>query len=70
MKFCMVGGLKGIVLRLEFHQPRLSGFRAVGVEIYPFPEIYPIPLTWPLAYTAAYTTGYTTAQAVIILILF
>ena len=29
-KFCMVGGLQGIVLRFEFHQNRSSGFGAVG----------------------------------------
>ena len=51
----MVGGLREIVLRFEFHQHRLSGFGSVGVEICPF------PLTWPLAYTTACTT----VQAVI-----
>jgi len=39
-----------VVLRFEFHQNRLSGFGAVGVEI------CPSPLTWPLAYTTACTT--------------
>jgi len=46
----MVGGLQVIVLSFDFHQNRLSGFGAVGVEICPF------PLTWPLAYTTACTT--------------
>ena len=30
MKFCMVDGLHGVVLRFEFHQNRSSGFGAVG----------------------------------------
>ena len=55
MRFCMVGGLREIVLRFKFHQNRLSGFGAVGIEI------CPSPLTWPLAYTTACTT----VQAVI-----
>jgi len=55
MKSCVVGGLQVVVLSSEFHQNRLSGFGAVGVEIGPF------PLTWPLAYTTACTT----VQAVI-----
>jgi len=55
MKSCMVGGLQMVVLSFEFHQNRLSGFGAVGVEI------CPSPLTWPLAYTTACTT----VQAVI-----
>jgi len=55
MKFCMVGGLQMLVLRFEFHQNRLSGFGAAGVEI------CSSPLTWPLAYTTACTT----VQAVI-----
>ena len=42
MESCMVGGLRIVVLSFEFHQNRLSGFRAVGVEI------CPSPLTWPL----------------------
>jgi len=42
MKFCAVGGLQ-VSLTFEFHQHRLSGFGAVGVEI------CPVPLTWPLA---------------------
>ena len=50
MKSCVVGGLQMIVLSFEFHQNRLSGFGAVGVEI------CPSPLTWPLAYTTARTT--------------
>jgi len=50
MKFCVVGGLQIVVLRFEFHQNRLSGFGAVGIEI------CPSPLTWPLAYTTACTT--------------
>ena len=45
----MLSGLQGFVLRFEFHQHRLSGFGAVGVEICPF------PLSWPLAYTRACT---------------
>ena len=56
MKFCMVGGLQKVVLRLEFHQNRLGGFGAVGGV-----EICLSPLTWPLAYTTACTT----VQAVI-----
>jgi len=52
---CMVGGLQIVALSFEFHQNRLSGLRAVGVEI------CPSPLTWPLAYTTACTT----VQAVI-----
>jgi len=55
MKFCVVGGLQMPVLRFEFHQNRLSGFGAVGVEI------CPSPLTWRLVYTSACTT----VQAVI-----
>jgi len=55
MKSCVVGGLQVLVLSFEFHQNRLSGFGAVGVEI------CPSPLTWPLAYTTACTT----VQAVI-----
>jgi len=39
-----------VVLRFKFHQNRISGFGAVGVEI------CPSPLTWPLAYTTACTT--------------
>jgi len=50
-----MGGLQRVVLRLEFHQHRLSRFGDGGVEI------CPSPLTWPLAYT----TVYTTVQAVI-----
>jgi len=49
MKFCMVGGLREIVLRFKFHQNRLIGFPAVGVKICPSPPI------WPSAYTAACT---------------
>ena len=56
MKSCMVGGLQMVVLSFEFHQNRLSGFGAVGIEI------CPSPLTWPLAYTTACTT----VQAVIL----
>jgi len=41
-----------VVLRFYFHQNRLSGFGAVGVEI------CPSPLTWSLAYTTAYTARY------------
>jgi len=58
MKFCMMGGLQMVVLRFIFHQNRLSGFTAVGVEI------CPSPLTWP----RAYTTACTTVQAVIIIV--
>ena len=58
MKSCMVGDLQVVVLSFEFHQNRLSGFGAVGVEI------YPSPLTWPLAYTTACTT----VQAVIVVV--
>jgi len=57
MKSCMVGGLQTVVLSFEFHQNRLSGFGAVGVEI------CPSPLSWPLAYTTACRP--TTIQAVI-----
>ena len=49
MKFCMVGGLQMQVLRMKFHQNRLSGLRAVGGRN------LSIPLTWPLAYTTACT---------------
>ena len=45
-----MGGLQRVVLRLEFHQHRLSRFGDGGVEI------CPSPLTWPLAYTTACTT--------------
>jgi len=48
--WCMVGDLWMVVLRFEFHQNRLSGFRAVGGGV----EICPSPLTWQLAYTTAY----------------
>jgi len=58
MKFCVVGGLQGVILRFKFHRHWLRGFGAVGVAICPF------PLTWPLAYT----TGCTTVQAVILAI--
>jgi len=37
MKFCVVGGLCGIVLKFEFHQHRLSGFGAVGGRNLPLP---------------------------------
>jgi len=37
MKFWMVGGLQVVVLRFEFHQNRLSGFRAVGGRNSPIP---------------------------------
>jgi len=50
MKCCVVGVLQMAVLSFEFHQNRLSGFGAVGVEI------CLSPLTWPLAYTTACTT--------------
>jgi len=33
----MVGGLQVVVLRFEFHQNRLSGFRAVGGRNSPIP---------------------------------
>ena len=33
MKSCMVGGLQMVVLRFHFHQNRLSGFGAVGVDL-------------------------------------
>jgi len=55
MKSCVVRGLQVVVLSFEFHQNRLSGFGAMGVEI------CPSLLTWPLAYTTACTT----VQAVI-----
>jgi len=58
MRFCMVGGLREVVLRFKFHQNRLSGFAAVGIEI------FPSPLTWSLAYTST-TACTTTVQAVI-----
>jgi len=32
MKFCVVGVLQDLVLRLEFHQNRSSSFGAVGSE--------------------------------------
>ena len=37
MKFYMVGALQMVVLRFEFHQNRLSGFRAVGGRNLPIP---------------------------------
>jgi len=37
MKFCMVDGLQGIVLRFEFHQNQSSGFGAVGGRNLPIP---------------------------------
>jgi len=46
----MRSSLQGVVVRFKFHQNRLSGFRDVGVEICPF------PLLWPLAYATACTT--------------
>jgi len=55
MNSCMVGGLQVVVLSLEFHQNRLSGYGAVGGRNLPFPT------DWPLAYTTACTT----VQAVI-----
>jgi len=59
MKFYIIGDLQEIVLRFEFHQNRSSDFGSVGVEICPFPWI------WPLAYTTACTT----VQAVMIVFL-
>lgn len=46
MSFYLVGGRRALVVSFWFHQNRLgiSGFRAVGVEI------YPISVHWPLAY--------------------
>ena len=41
MKFCMVAGLQETVLRLQFHQNRLSGFEDLGVEICLLPLIWP-----------------------------
>jgi len=46
MTFWVVGGLRVIVLWFEFHQNRLSGFAAMGVEI------CTSPLTWPLFRTS------------------
>jgi len=37
MKFCVLDVLEEVVLRFKFHQNRLSGIGAVGVEICPFP---------------------------------
>jgi len=36
MKFCVVGGLQGIVLMFEFLQNRSNGFGAVGDRNLPF----------------------------------
>ena len=51
MKFCVVGGLREVVLRFEFHQNRLSGFGAGGSK-----SALPTDLNRPLAYTTACTT--------------
>jgi len=50
IKFCVIGGLRGIVPSFELCQNGLSSF--VDVQV----ETCTIPLHWQLAYTAACTT--------------
>ena len=63
MKFCVVGGLLGVVVRFEFHQNRSSGFGAVGIEICHF------SLIWPLAYTRDCTTVQTVTSRDMLLLI-
>jgi len=53
MKFCMVGGLQMLVLRLEFHQNRISSFGAVRGRNLPIPIDLAIGLYNSLYYSTS-----------------
>jgi len=52
LKFCIRGRVREVVIYFKFHENRLRGLRAVGVEN------FPLLLTWLKAYTRACTAVY------------